>query len=350
VTSTTERASAVFSLRAGARVIFLPLALLTLTPARGPEQAPPSAAQPPPAQIAVNVNLVNVDVTVADASSEFVGNLTRERFRILDDGVAQPITHFAAIEAPAQVLVLVETSPAVYLIHRGHLQAAYSLLGGLAPDDRVALATYAEAARLTLEFTDDKRAVTDAMNRLNFGLGMAQLNLSDSLSAVLEYLRPLPGKKAIVLLGTGLDGSEPGSRQALEQKLAASEVMILPIALGGELREPDKKKKAPVNPQLAQEAALSFEQADLLLKALAEETGGQAYFPKNARDFPAIYKQVASLLRHQYSLGFQPAAHDGRFHKIEVQIVEDAGHLVTGKDGKPLFRLSHRKRYLAPVN
>jgi Ca-activated chloride channel family protein len=296
----------------------------------------------------VNVNLVNVDVTVADPGGEFVSNLTRERFRILDDGVPQPITHFAAIEARAQVLV--ETSPAVYLIHRGHLQAAYALLDGLAQDDRVALATYAEAARLTLEFTDDKRAAAQAMDKLNFGLGMAQLNLADSLSAVLDYLRPFPGKKAIVLLGTGLDASGPTSWQALEQKLAASEVVMLPVALSGELREPDKKKKSPVNPQLAQDAAMSFEQADLLLNALAEETGGYAYFPKSAREFPAIYKQVASLLRHQYSLGFQPAAHDGRFHKIEVQIVEEGGHPVTDKDGKPLFRLSHRKRYLAPAH
>jgi VWFA-related protein len=294
------------------------------------------------------VNLVTVDVTVADSKGDFVGNLTRERFRILDDGVPQPITHFAAIEAPAQVLVMVETSPAVYLIHRGHLQAAFALLGGLAPDDRVALATYAEAARLAHDFTTDKRAVADEMYRLNFGLGMAQLNLSDSLSAVLDYLRPFPGKKAIVLLGTGLDGSEPGSWQALEQKLAASEVVILPVALGGELREPDKKKKSPVNPQLAQETNMSFEQADATLKALAEETGGHAYFPKSAREFPAIYQQIASLLRHQYSLGFQPATRDGRYHKIEVQVVDESGNLMAGKDGKPLLRLSHRKGYLAP--
>jgi Ca-activated chloride channel homolog len=348
VISSSERASARFPVRAGARACILSLLVLTPGVSRISAQAPRTSEQLRPAQITVNVNLVNVDVTVADAKGELVGNLTRERFRILDDGVPQPITHFAAIEAPGQVLVLVETSPAVFLIHRGHLQAAYALLGGLAPDDRVALATYAEAARLSLEFTTDKRAVAEAMYRLNFGLGMAQLNLADSLSAVLDYLRPFPGKKAIVLLGTGLDGSEPGSWHALEQRLAASEVVILPVALGGELREPDKKKKIPVNPQLAQEPTMSFEQADATLKALAEETGGHAYFPKNAREFPAIYQQIASLLRHQYNLGFQPTARDGRLHKIEVQVVDESGNQAAGKDGKPLLKLSYRKGYLAP--
>jgi len=113
---------------------------------------------------------------------------------------SQPLTHFAPVESPAQVLVLVETSPAVYLIHQQHLQAAYTLLEGLAADDRVALGTYDGAARLVLRLTENKLAIAQALHALHYNLGMGQLNLFDGLRAALAWLAPLPGKKAIVLL------------------------------------------------------------------------------------------------------------------------------------------------------
>lgn len=224
-----------------------------------PEPAQESKSQPP-YRMAVHVDLVDVEVTVTDAHGNFVGGLARENFRVLDEGVPQPLTHFASVETPAQVLVLVETGPAVYLIHREHLLAAYALLEGLAPDDRVALGTYDQSARLTINFTADKNGLAGVIDGLRYSLGMAELNLFDSLGVALDWLAPLPGKKAIVLLSTGLDTSVAGRYEALLEKLRASDVVILPVALGGELREPpgksdkkpsgknDKKKGAPTPP------------------------------------------------------------------------------------------------------
>ncbi len=303
-------------------------------------------SQPP--RIAVRVDLVNLEVTVADAQGNFVSDLKRENFRVLDEGIEQPVTHFAPVEAPAQVLVLVETGPAVYLILREHLLAAYALLEGLAPDDRVALGTFDQSARLMLNFTEDKSALAQALGGLRYNLGMAQLNLFDSLGDALDWLAPLPGKKAIVLLSTGLDTSGAGHWKALEEKLRANEVVVLPVALGGELREPGKKKKPrPAAPE--EGTALSFAQADRALEAIAQASGGYAYFPRNARDFPAIYRQIAILLRHQYSLGFAPPVRDTRFHRIEVQLRDTDGQRLLTKNGKPAYRISARQGYLAPA-
>jgi len=301
--------------------------------------------------MAVRVDLVNVGVMVTDAHGNFVGDLKRENFRVLDEGIEQPLTHFAPVETPAQVLVLIETSPAVYLIHQQHLRAAYALLEGLAADDQVALGTYDASARLALGFTPNKPAVGQALDALHYNLGMGQLNLFDSLGMALEWLVPLPGKKAIVLLTTGLDTSGTGRWEALLQKLGASEVVILPIALGGELREADtrkdKRKGARVSTD-AEEVGLSFAQANRALETIAQATGGRAYFPRDARDFAGIYRQIAVLLRHQYSLGFRPPARDARFHKIEVQLREATGQALLTKDGKPAYRISARQGYVAP--
>jgi Ca-activated chloride channel family protein len=310
-----------------------------------PERAPaPQEQQPPP--IRVRVELVNVGVTVTDAAGKFVEGLAKENFHVFDDGSEQPITNFAPIEAPAQVLLLIEAGPAVYLLEREHLQAAYALLSGLAPDDRVAVASYADAAQGVLDFTTDKRVAASALDGLRFNLGMGQLNLAAALETSVAWLETRPGKKAVVLLSTGVDTSGPARWQRLIERLRTSDVTVLAVALAGELREPSpaKKKKSDTGAL----AAGNFEEADRALRDIAEASGGRAYFPKNAKEFAAIYAQAADLLRHQYSLAFAPASRDGRVHRIEVRVDAPAATTASPK-GAPALRLSHRQAYFVPA-
>jgi Ca-activated chloride channel family protein len=289
-------------------------------------------------------DLVCLEVTVTDRRGEFVAGLTRENFRVLDEGSPQAITHFSAIEAPAQILLVVETSPAVYLVHRQHLVASGALLAGLAPDDQVALAAYDERLHPLVGFSADRRTLAAALAGLRYNLGTTVLNLSGSLGAAIEQLDALPGRRAVVLLSTGLDTGPPELREALWQRLRATEAVIYAIALGGDLREhrqPASRENAPAA------AALSFEDADRLLRRLAEESGGQVFFPKRAEEFEGIYRGVASALRHQYSLGFPPAARDGQFRRVEVQVTDDRGRLLApGRRAR--YRVHHRAGYLAP--
>ena len=152
--------------------------------------------------------MVNVDVSVTDAKGNFVAGLSREQFHVFDEGAEQPITNFDSIDVPVQILLLVETSPAVYLIHREHLAAAYLLLEGLAPADQVALATYDDALHPVLPFSSDKAGVAAALGEVRYTLGTARLNLYRSLSHALDELAPMAGRKAVVLLSTGLDESQ----------------------------------------------------------------------------------------------------------------------------------------------
>jgi len=299
------------------------LALLLL--AAGP--AATAAAQPPvhrpreqPGVIRAEVEVVNVDVTVTDARGNFVRGLNRENFRILDEGVEQEVTHFAPIEAPAVVLILVETSPAVYLLHRQHLEAAYTLADGLAADDQVALASYDQSLRMLLPLSSDKRAFRAALGGLRYNLGMGELHLFDAVHESLRSLASIPGKKAIMLLSTGLDSSGRETWDALEEVLRASEVTIYPIALGGGLREFQGKT----------DEGLSFEWANMVLKTMAETTGGRAFFPRTEKELSGIYRRIATTMRHRYSLAFTPPARDGRYHHIEVQVGSYRAHARPG--------------------
>lgn len=82
------------------------------------------------------------------------------------------------------------------------------------------------------------------------------------------------------------------------------------------------------------------------MKQLAGATGGRAYFPNTAKDFDAVYAEIAQLVRHEYSLAFSPPARDGAVHSIEVRV--ESLHTPPSTESAASFRVDHRRAYLAP--
>ena len=296
----------------------------------------------------VRVSLVKVDTSIVDEHGKFVKGLQKENFHVFDNGAEQPITFFASTDAPAQALVLIETSPAVALIHSQHLEAAYALFNGLAPADRVALASYSDTSQLILPFTADKPALARALADLQYSLGSGELNFYDSVSASLDWLANIPGKKALVLLTTGLDSSPAGHWQSLEEKLRGSEVTIFPVALGGPLRSFQGTATAAPGSNAAAPPGLSFTVADHALHSLADSSGGQAFFPRQDKEFAPIYRRIAEVLRHQYTLGFTPPTHDGKFHSLRLEVFDSKGRELATNGGRAHYRIFARQTYLAP--
>jgi Ca-activated chloride channel homolog len=327
-------------LLAGAAFIATVIPVLTSAAHRSQQ-----SASPPQQPLQVTTEIVKLDAIVTDARGEFIDGLQQKNFRILDRDVEQPIVFFAPTDAPAQILVMVETSPAVYLIQSDHIAAIYSLAAGLAPNDEVALVAYSEAPRTILPFTQDKASLTVALGQIQYSLGFGELNLFDSISAVLDSLASAPGKKALLLLTTGFDSSPDSRWKALVQKLRSSDVVIFPVALGSSLRATPKNK----NKHSAKSGEPPiFVEADKSLRSLADITGGRAFFPESAKDFVPMYQEIAAALRHQYVLGITPA-HDGEYHPLTVQVLDDNGspYAVVGKNlSRKVFV---RQGYLAPA-
>ena len=302
--------------------------------------------QLPKQTIQVSVDRVSVGVIVTDSSGRFVKGLRRQDFRIFDNDIEQPITGFTAVEEPAQVLLLIEAGPAVYLLEGGHLQAAVAMLNGLSKDDQVAVVKYADSPTALLDFTPDKQAALAAFGQLRFNLGFGSLNLTSSVSKVLEWLASVQGKKTIVLLTTGVDTSPSSESARAMQQLKVSDVRLLAVSLAGDLQSPESpsKKKSPV--ANSSKTAAQFEQANQLLIRMAESTGGRAYFPANGKEFNSVYAEIAQLVRHEYSLAFAPPVRDGLVHAIEVR-VEAAQKQAANASSSP-YRVDHRQAYLAP--
>ena len=328
-------------------LLFLPLLLLILAIGGSAlvlrAQAPVTSPQP----LTAATELVFVDASVLDNKGNFVGGLTDRNFRIFDNGEPRPIAIFDPVELPAKVLVIMETSPAVYLVHDEHLAAAYSLLDGLAVDDQVALVAYDQSPRMTLGFTTDKSALLAALNEVQYTIGMGDLNFYDSVSTALDWIGRSQGKQALVILTTGLDSSPPAHWDALVRKLRSDYVVIYSVALGGAIRPGESSKKTKKTAPAQSAADAGFAKADQTLRSLATITGGRAYFPRSEKDFAPIYHEIASALRHQYVLGIVPA-HDGQFHALTVEPLGANGQPMNAPSKKPAVRVFAREGYLAP--
>jgi Ca-activated chloride channel homolog len=288
--------------------------------------------------IRVTVDRVNVGVIVTNRSGNFVDGLRREDFRVFDNGVEQPITDFAAVAEPAQVLLFIESGPAVVFLGQGHLQAADKLLNSLSSEDRVAIASYSKDPALLLDFTADKLTTRLTLENLNFTLGFSELNLSSSLASAIDWLATLRGKKSMVILSTGIDTSPPDKWQAIQEKLEVSDIRILAVSLSGDLRKPIKHKV--LSREEKKDRAFvkqGFAAADRSLRELSRITGGRVYFPRNQKEFDKAYAEIAQLIRHEYNLTFAPPSDDGQVHSIDVKV----RGFEEGVD--------HRQAYLAPA-
>src|SRR5260370_27758779 len=158
---------------------------------------------------------------------------------------------------------------------------------------------------------------------------------------MLYWLERSAGKKTIVLISTGVDTSPPSASAALQTRLRLGDVRVLCVSTSGPLR--NGKQGAKVKIQQTQD---EFAAADRRLKAIAELTGGRAYFPLNGKAFQETYKEVAEIVRHEYSLAFALPAEDGAVHSIDVKVDRSGA---AGKSTPAPYRVDHRKGDQAPA-
>jgi Ca-activated chloride channel homolog len=319
------------------RLLFISATLwIAASPVRHAQAQTPPLNEP--AQIRVTVNRVNVPVTVTNSDGHPVAGLHREDFHIFDNGIEQPITDFATVEQSTQVVLLIESGPAVLFLAKNHVLAADAFLRSMPAADSVAIASYTRAPELIISFTQDKFAARQALQELSFNNGFGDLNLSSSLANTIDWIASVPGKKTIILLSTGVDSSPPETWKSVQKKLQTSDVRIFAVSLSSDIRNPAKVKKlTPQDLSNRAEVKECFAQADQSLHELSDATGGRVYFPKDPADFQRAYNEIANLVANEYSLAFAPTLLDGQLHTLIVKV----------KDTN--YRVDHRQAYLAPV-
>jgi VWFA-related protein len=293
----------------------------------------------PDYSIRVDVPLVNVDVLVTTKDGQFIPGLKKENFRVLEDGVPQPVSNFSQSEAPITAVLLVEFAATNYSFMYDALNASYTFASGLKKDDWVAVISYDMKSHILVDFTQDKRAVYAALNTLRIP-GFSERNVFDALYDTLDRLDGVEGRKYVILVSTGLDTfSKLNLDQILKKVKSTKDITIYPISIGRALRE-----WAEAHGYMGSIANLDYLQADNQMNTFARMTGGRAYFPRFQGELPEIFRDIASSIRNQYTIAYHPTNTklDGSYRKLKVELVAPDGgplkiHDQKGKDVKPVI-------------
>jgi Ca-activated chloride channel family protein len=265
-------------------------------------------------------SVVDVDVQVIDPKGNPIPGLTRDKFRILEDNVPQTLTHFSIGEAPMTVTLVIEFSGRFQAFYsRGWaetLNAAYGFVQSLKPEDYLAIVEYDLRSAILCDFTDDRRRSMDALSRLRIP-GFSESNMFDALADTADRMSGIEGRKAIVLISSGIDTFSKLTYDKTRKALQESGVPIYSI-------EMLQIERAMSNMGPGQE--MDFLQGDNELRTFARETGGQAFFPIYTAELPRIFQAISQALRTQYSLSYKPSnqARDGKYRKITVQLINPA--------------------------
>jgi len=306
-------------------------------PKKKEEPPPPPAEKPkkvegmPDYSINVEVPLVNLDVLVTTKNGQFVPGLKKDNFRVLEDGVAQPISNFSQAEAPITAVLLVEFASTNYQFLYDALNASYTFAGGLKKEDWVAVVSYDMKPHILVDFTQDKRAVYGALNQLRIP-GFSERNVFDALYDTLDRLDRLEGHKYIILVSTGVDTfSKLNLDQILKKVKSTRNVTIFSVGIGRALVE-----WAEAHGYLGSIGSLNYLQAENQLNTFSRMTGGRAYFPRFQGELPEIFRDIASDIRNEYNIAYHPtnAKLDGSYRKLKVELVAPDGGPLKIKDQK----------------
>jgi Ca-activated chloride channel family protein len=299
-----------------------------------------------------DVEVVSVDVAVLDNKGHFIPGLPAGNFRVLEDNVPQQIKNVNLGEAPMTVAMVIEFS-GLFQQYWGAawyqtLTAAYGFAETLKPDDFLAIVAYDIRPEILSDFTTDRRKTQEALQRLSIP-GFSEANLYDALTDTADRMSGIEGRKAIVLISSGIDTFSKKNYGETRKLLQQDGVPVYAIGLMQALRD-----MADASGRMGNIQRLDFLQADNAMRTFSKETGGMAFFPRFLGEFPTIFQNIHQALRSQYVLTYESTntAHDGSFRKIKVELVNPATNEplpIKDEKGKPVkYQIYAKAGYKAP--
>jgi Ca-activated chloride channel family protein len=269
---------------------------------------PPSADQQP--SFRVGVEVVSLNVTVTDADGRYATGLEPEDFSVFEDGVKQDITFFSRTNMPIALALLVDTSASMETKLPTAQEAAIGFARRLRPQDLAEVIDFDSRVSILQTFTNDIAAVEQAIRRTAAG---GSTSLYNALYIALKDLRKVVvrdvdevHRQAIVLLSDGEDTSSLLPFEEVLDLAKRSETAIYPIGL-----------RAAENIQVK-----GFREAEFVLRQLAQQTGGRAFFPDKLADLAGVYTQISDELSSQYTVGYisKNQRRDGGWRRLVVRI------------------------------
>jgi Ca-activated chloride channel homolog len=300
--------------------------LLTTALAAGPvlwgQQTAPASQKPgeSAATFSVDTRRVDLHATVVDKNGHLVTNLPQAAFTVYENGVVQQIRSFRREDVPVSMGLIIDNSGSMRDKRAKVEAAALALVKDSNPQDEVFVVNFNDEAYLDLphdkDFTSDIKEMEEALTRIDSRGGTA---MRDAIRKSIDHEKAKAhrDKKVLVVVTDGNDNSSIISLENLVKQSQQSGVIIYSIGL------------------LSEEERREAKRAERALAALAEATGGEAFFPKELADVDRIAHQVAHDIRNQYSIVYSPSnqAMDGSFRQIKVAVKAPGNPTVRTRSG-----------------
>lgn len=294
-------------------------ALQAQQPAQRPGRAPAAQEEDEKTRIILDVTRVNILFTVTDKRGRFITDLTKDDFEVVENKKQQRIMEFTAeTDLPLRMAILVDTSNSIRDRFRFIQEAAVEFVNSVVRprQDSALIVSFDTQAELVSELSDDPEKLAASIRDLRPGGGTS---LYDAIFYAcrdkLGIERPRHKfRRAMVILSDGEDNQSNSTRdQALEMAQKA-DVVIYTISTNITRLETD---------------------GDKVLKYLASETGGQAFFPFKVEDLSQNFENIANELRHQYNIFYrpEPMKSDGSYQTVSVKVKGRKDMVVRARKG-----------------
>ncbi len=335
----------------------------------------------------LSVSLVQLDAVVTDKKGRHVTTLGTDDFEIFQDGRPQPITAVTYVDAavdwhdtsglpplPPEAVRPMDAQRIIGIVVddlRMSFESIYYARNGLGkfadrqfvPGDRVMLVTTSGNYRRAPQLTSSAATLKAAANRLRYsmwgitgasaldpvdGIGDAfdraegfreytfAVSAIERIEGVIDALRPLPGRKSVILVSEGfsISGFDMDTNairdamQALVDRANRAGVVVYAIDPRGLVITGLTAADAVGNPQRM--AAIASQRANALrdtqdgLRYIAGETGGFAVV--NSNDLALGMKRIMSDQQGYYLIGYQPEAGTVRtndrpkFKRVKIKV------------------------------
>ena len=258
-----------------------------------------------------SVASVLVEASVRDETGRYIGGLDQRDFQISEDDVPQTLDLVRSDLVDSTYTLLIDCSQSMSRRIDFVQEAADRLVRHIRPDDRVIVAPFTRKIGAITGPTTDRRTVTTAIAATRSRGGTAIL---DALTEMPELLRGATGRQAVVLITDGYDEHSTHSVEDALRAVKAAQATLFVVAIGGV-------------------AGISIK-GERELRALAEQSGGKAFFPSREEELPRVHDLIVSDVQQRYLLAYTPTNQhvDGRWRRIGL-VTPHPGYSVRARPG-----------------
>jgi VWFA-related protein len=254
----------------------------------------------------------------AEQGGALVSGLAAENFRLRENGEPKPF-QLLPPESPASVAILLEFSRGSGYYYDDLAAAMQGFQRHALDGHWYSLSTFSNKLEVRADFTRPAGKIIEAFGQLGSPM-WNEINTYDAVYEMLDKMDRLPGRKILIVIGSGLDTFSGHTLDDVKHKVDSSNVTIFTAGAGSALRTYYDAYMGPTS-------RLNLMQAQSFLRMLADRSGGFAWFPRHPNGFPDVIRGMMQSIERQYRLEYDSKARgSGTFQKVDVEafrVVDD---------------------------